>query len=58
MSPAGPLPRGSNRSPQGEGTLMSPAGPLPRGSHRSPQGEGTLMNTARGLQLPVTFAGG
>ena len=44
MSPAGPLPRGSHRSPQGEGCLMSPAGPLPRGSHRSLQGEGCLMS--------------
>ena len=30
MSAAGPFPRRSHRSPQGEGTLMSPAGPLPR----------------------------
>ena len=30
MSPAGPFPRGSHRSPQGEGGLMSPAGPFPR----------------------------
>ena len=36
MSPAGPLPRGSHRSPQGEGEPADSAGPLPRGSHRSP----------------------
>ena len=44
MSPAGPLPRGSHRSPQGEGIPVRPAGPLPRGSHRSPQGEGTPVS--------------
>ena len=40
MSTAGPLPRCSRRSPQGEGTFNT-AGPLPRCSRRSPQGEGT-----------------
>ena len=30
MSLAGPFPRGSHRSPQGEGCLMNPAGPFPR----------------------------
>ena len=49
MSPAGPPPRGSHRSPQGEGTPMSPAGPPPRGSHHSPQGEGTLMSQPMSL---------
>ena len=44
MSPAGPLPRGSHRSPQGEGSPVTPAGPLPRGSHRSP-GEGLPVST-------------
>jgi hypothetical protein len=33
MSPAGPPPRGSHRSPQGEGTLMSPAGPPQRANN-------------------------
>ena len=36
MSPAGPLPRGSHRSPQGEGTLMSPPG-RPKGEYRNAQ---------------------
>ena len=59
MSAAGPLPRGSHRSPQGEGTPVSAAGPLPRGSHRSPQGEGTPVSDAlldvKGLR--VAFGG-
>ena len=49
MSPAGPLPRGSHRSPLGEGTPVTPAGPLPRGSHRSLQGEGTTVNRRTAL---------
>jgi len=50
VSAAGPLPRGSNRSPQGEGIPVSAAGPLPRGSNRSPQGEGTKVSDTNSLQ--------
>ena len=46
MSAAGPLPRRSHRSPQGEGVLYGAAGPLPRRSHRSPQGGGVLYGAA------------
>ena len=57
MSPAGPLPRGSHRSPQGEGTPETPAGPLPRGSHRSPQGEGTPVSMDRLIVTDTPLAG-
>ena len=56
MSAAGPLPRGSHRSPQGEGTPENPAGPLPRGSHRSAKHEGTPIGS-EGLPIGLQLVG-